>query len=54
MKNERNVIQIETKNFDKQDVKMPFISLTLGQSDMVSITIKQGLGRVQGLEIEKN
>ena len=36
VKNERNVIQIETKNFDKKDVKMPFVSLTLGQTDMVS------------------
>ena len=37
VKAERNVVQIETKNFDKKEVKLPFLSLTLGQSDMVCI-----------------
>ena len=37
VKSERNVVQIETKNFDKKEVKLPFLSLTLGQSDMVRI-----------------
>lgn len=36
LKGERNIIQVETQNFDKKDVKQPLLSLTLGQMDMVS------------------
>jgi len=36
VKGERNLVQIETKNFDKQELKQPLLSLTLGQKDMVS------------------
>jgi hypothetical protein len=35
VKGERNLVQIETKNFDKTDISQPLLSLTLGQSDMV-------------------
>jgi len=36
LKGERNIIQVETKNFEKKDIKQPLLSLTLGQLDMVS------------------
>lgn len=40
VKGERNVVQIETKNFDKKELKQPLLSLTLGQTDMVCITLE--------------
>ena len=39
VKGERNLVQIETKNFDKKDVSQPLLSLTLGQSDMVCCSV---------------
>lgn len=39
MKDERNIVEVETKNFDQQTVIQPFFSLTLGQNDVVSSVI---------------
>ena len=38
MNNERNIIQVETTNFEKQEIKQPLLSLTCGRKDSVSIT----------------
>lgn len=43
VKGERNIVYIETKNFDKKDVKQPLFSLTLGQLDMCSLDISFGI-----------
>ncbi|XP_052229106.1 nucleoplasmin-like protein ANO39 isoform X1 [Dreissena polymorpha] len=43
VKGERNLIQIETKNFDKKDVKQALLSLTLGSSDMCSLDVSFGM-----------
>jgi hypothetical protein len=42
VKGERNLIQIETKNFEKKDLKQPFLSLTLGQKDMCALDVSFG------------
>lgn len=42
VKGERNLVQIETKNFDKTDISQPLLSLTLGQSDMCNLDISFG------------
>lgn len=42
VKGERNLVQIETRNFDKKDLKQPLLSLTLGQSDMCNLDISFG------------
>ena len=36
VKEERNLVQVETKDFDNKDLKQPLFSLTLGKDDMVS------------------
>ena len=36
VKEERNLVQVETKDFDNKDLKQPLFSLTLGRDDMVS------------------
>jgi hypothetical protein len=38
VKDERNLVQVETKNFDQKDLKHPLFSLTLGRNEMVSIS----------------
>ncbi|XP_045189302.2 nucleoplasmin-like protein ANO39 isoform X2 [Mercenaria mercenaria] len=42
VKGERNIVQIETKNFDKKDIAQPLLSLTLGQTDMCNLDISFG------------
>ncbi|WAR22075.1 ANO39-like protein [Mya arenaria] len=42
VKGERNLVEIETKNFDKKDVKQALLSLTLGQSDMCNVDVSFG------------
>lgn len=39
LKGERNIVQVETENFEKQSVNQPILSLTLGQLDMVSVML---------------
>ena len=36
---ERNIVQVETKNFAGDIVKIPLLSLALGRKDMVSVIL---------------
>ncbi|XP_071169007.1 mitotic apparatus protein p62-like isoform X4 [Mytilus edulis] len=42
VKDERNLVQIETKNFDQKELKQPLLSLTLGKNDMTSLDVSFG------------
>lgn len=42
VKDERNIVQVETKNFDKKDLVHPLLSLTLGRNEMTNIDISFG------------
>jgi hypothetical protein len=35
VENERNVVEMETKNSNRKDIKAPIVSLTMGKTDMV-------------------
>ncbi|KAL3864364.1 hypothetical protein ACJMK2_006054 [Sinanodonta woodiana] len=43
-KGERNVVEIETKNFEKNIVKQPLICLSLGQQEMFNLDISFSQG----------
>ncbi|KAL5021503.1 hypothetical protein ScPMuIL_000658 [Solemya velum] len=42
VKDERNIVEVETKNFDQQTVIQPFFSLTLGQNDVITLDLSFG------------
>nr|XP_022289645.1 mitotic apparatus protein p62-like isoform X2 [Crassostrea virginica] len=42
VENERNLIQMETKNSDRKDLKAPIVSLTLGKKDMCALDLSFG------------
>ena len=42
VKDERNLVQVETKNFDQKDLKHPLFSLTLGRNEMTTLDVSFG------------
>ena len=42
VKDERNLEQVETKNFDQKDLKHPLFSLTLGRNEMTTLDVSFG------------
>ncbi|XP_021358909.1 nucleoplasmin-like protein ANO39 isoform X1 [Mizuhopecten yessoensis] len=42
LKDERNLVTVETKNFDNEQIKHPVVSLTLGTNDMCNLDLSFG------------
>ncbi|XP_033756823.1 nucleoplasmin-like protein ANO39 isoform X4 [Pecten maximus] len=42
LKDERNLVTVQTKNFDNEQIKHPVVSLTLGRNDMCNLDLSFG------------